>query len=169
MVYPEGPNSSVDTQQYPVTSKSKGLDIPMVRHTLFSPLVKKNNPQVYSITIVEVENFLNLLSLNLCEPEEKLVTLAKHITVEYHEFSPYSSTRNPTVCPEPCPVNTPSPSWMASNLLSCLFTVSRKWIASMFQNTQRRQTVDHLSVPRRAQQGLQSCLLRMESEASATV
>lgn len=53
---------------------------------MFSRLVKKNKLLLYSISIAEVNRVLSLFCLMPDDLEEKVVTLAVLILVEYYEF-----------------------------------------------------------------------------------
>lgn len=53
---------------------------------MICPLDKKNNLQVYSISFEEVDCVRRLLYWKPGDLEKKVVTRAKHIPVEYHEF-----------------------------------------------------------------------------------
>lgn len=114
-----------------VSSKKNSPYISMVRDTMFSRVVKKIKLPVYSISIKEVDHLLNLLSLKHGDPEEKLVTLTELILWNILSFCICSSPRKRIFRPHTVPLIIPSPSWMASNLLLCLFTACSKRILSL--------------------------------------
>lgn len=97
--------TQVSKSSIPVPSKKKPLDISMVRDTMVFHLVKKNTLQVDWITIEEVDHVLSLLFLKPGDPQDKVVTLAELISVEYHEFLPLFNPKEADRLPPHRPID----------------------------------------------------------------